>query len=113
MQLFIKVLSEQTQDGFVFRVDTRLRPFGNSGALLPSFLSIDQYFQTHGRDWERYAWMKARVIAGDMQAGEKFLQEITPFIYRRYLDYGAMQSLREMKALIDTKAHAKIAQKKI
>ena len=104
VQLFIKVLSEQTQDGFVFRVDTRLRPFGNSGTLLPSFLSIDQYFQTHGRDWERYAWMKARVIAGDMQAGEKFLQEITPFIYRRYLDYGAMQSLREMKTLIDTKA---------
>ena len=104
VQLFIKVLSEQTQDGFVFRVDTRLRPFGNSGTLLPSFLSIDQYFQTHGRDWERYAWMKARVIAGDMQAGEKFLQEITPFIYRRYFDYGAMQSLREMKTLIDTKA---------
>ena len=103
-QLFIKVLSEQTQDGFVFRVDTRLRPFGDSGALVPSFLSIDLYFQTHGRDWERYAWMKARVIAGDTQLGEEFLQEITPFIYRRYLDYGAMQSLRDMKALIDEKA---------
>jgi glutamate-ammonia-ligase adenylyltransferase len=104
VQLFIKVLSEQTQDGFVFRVDTRLRPFGESGALVPSFLSIDLYFQTHGRDWERYAWMKARAIAGDVQHGEEFLQEITPFIYRRYLDYGAMQSLREMKALIDVKA---------
>jgi glutamate-ammonia-ligase adenylyltransferase len=104
VQLFIKVLTEQTQHGFVFRVDTRLRPFGNSGALLPSYSSIDQYFQTHGRDWERYAWMKARVIAGNMQAGEQFLQEITPFIYRRYLDFGAMQALREMKALVDTKA---------
>ena len=104
VQLFIKVLSEQTQDGFVFRVDTRLRPFGNSGTLIPSFLSIDQYFQIHGRDWERYAWMKARVIAGDGQIGEQFLQEITPFIYRRYLDYGAIQSLREMKALVDAKA---------
>ena len=103
-QLFIKVLSEQTQDGFVFRVDARLRPFGDAGALVPSFLSIDLYFQTHGRDWERYAWMKARVIAGDVQLGEAFLQEITPFIYRRYLDYGAMQSLRDMKALIDNKA---------
>ncbi len=104
VQLFIKIISEQTQDGFVFRVDTRLRPFGNSGALIPSFLSIDQYFQTHGRDWERYAWMKARVIAGDRHIGEGFLQEITPFIYRRYLDYGAIQSLREMKILIDAKA---------
>ena len=108
VQLFIKVLSEQTKDGFVFRIDTRLRPFGESGALLPSFLSIDQYFQTHGRDWERYAWMKARVIAGDIDTGEQFLQEITPFIYRRYLDYGAMQSLREMKLLIDKKARLNI-----
>ncbi len=104
IQLFIKVLTEQTKDGFVFRVDTRLRPFGESGTLLPSFSSIDQYFQTHGRDWERYAWMKARVVAGDMSKGEQFLHEITPFIYRRYLDYGAMQSLREMKLLIDKKA---------
>lgn len=103
-QLFIKVLSEQTQDGFVFRVDTRLRPFGDSGALVPSFIAIDMYFQTHGRDWERYAWMKARVIAGDAEVGAEFLQEIKPFIYRRYLDYGAMQSLRDMKALIDEKA---------
>lgn len=103
-QLFIKVLSEQTQDGFVFRVDTRLRPFGNSGALIPSFQSIDQYFQSHGRDWERYAWMKARVVAGNRKAGEQFLIDVTPFIYRRYLDYGAIQSLREMKSLIDVKA---------
>ena len=107
IQLFIKVLSEQTQDGFVFRVDTRLRPFGESGALLPSFSAIDQYFQTHGRDWERYAWMKARVIAGDVQIGEQFLQDVAPFIYRRYLDYGAMQSLREMKLLIEEKARLK------
>ena len=105
IQLFIKVLSEQTQDGFAFRVDTRLRPFGESGALLPSFLAIDQYFQTHGRDWERYAWMKARAIAGDIKSGKQFLHEVAPFIYRRYLDYGAMQSLREMKLLIDKKAH--------
>jgi len=113
VQLFIKVLSEQTQDGFVFRVDTRLRPFGNSGSLIPSFMSIDLYFQTHGRDWERYAWMKARVIAGDHQIGEQFLQEIAPFIYRRYLDYGAMQSLRDMKILIDAKAHQNAAKENL
>ena len=104
VQLLIKVLAEQTQDGFVFRVDTRLRPFGYSGALMPSLSAIDQYFQIHGRDWERYAWIKARAIAGNVQLGEQFLKEVTPFIYRRYLDYGAVQSLREMKALVDQKA---------
>ncbi len=108
VQLEIKVLSEQTEHGFTFRVDTRLRPFGNSGALLPSFSAIEQYFQTHGRDWERYAWLKARVAAGDIQSGEKFLVEISSFIYRRYLDYGAMQSLREMKTLVDQKAKKNI-----
>jgi len=110
VQLLIKVLAEQTQDGFVFRVDTRLRPFGNSGTLMPSFSAIDQYFQTHGRDWERYAWIKARSIAGDVQSGEDFLKDVMPFIYRRYLDYGAMQSLREMKALVDQKASQNSAQ---
>ncbi len=113
IQLLIKVLTEQTQDGFVFRVDTRLRPFGNSGTLIPSLSAIDQYFQTHGRDWERYAWIKARSIAGDIQLGEHFLNEITPFIYRRYLDYGAVQSLREMKALVDQKARQKIAKQDV
>ncbi len=104
VQQFIKAISEQTEDGFVFRVDTRLRPFGNSGTLIPTFSAIDQYFQTHGRDWERYAWIKARVIAGDAEAGQQFLADATPFIYRRYLDYGAVQSLRAMKELVDVKA---------
>ncbi len=113
VQLVIKVLSEQTKDGFVFRVDTRLRPFGNSGALIPSFQSIDQYFQFHGRDWERYAWMKARVVAGDNEVGEQFLLDVAPFVYRRYLDYGAIQSLREMKALIDTKASQDVAKENL
>ena len=112
-QLFVKVLSEQTQDGFVFRVDTRLRPFGDSGALVPSFLAIDLYFQTHGRDWERYAWMKARVVAGDAELGEAFLRDVRPFIYRRYLDYGAIQSLRDMKALIDDKARQESAKENL
>ena len=107
VQLLIKVLTEQTQDGFVFRVDTRLRPFGNSGTLLPSLSAIEQYFQTHGRDWERYAWIKARSVAGNVEIGNKFLMEATPFVYRRYFDYGAAQSLREMKALVDKKARQK------
>lgn len=104
VQLLIKVLAGQTQDGFVFRVDTRLRPFGNSGALVPSLTAIDQYFQTTGRDWERYAWIRARAIAGDVDTGEQFLKDVSPFVYRRYHDYGVMQSLREMKAMVDQKA---------
>lgn len=104
VQLLIKVLSQQTQDGFVFRVDTRLRPFGNSGALVPSLAGIDQYFQTTGRDWERYAWIRARAIAGNTELGEQFLQDVSPFMYRRYHDYGVMQSLREMKSMVDRKA---------
>ena len=103
-QLFIKVLAEQTEDGFVYRVDTRLRPFGESGTLIPSLSAIDLYFQTHGRDWERYAWIKARAIAGDRLSGSNFLQQAKPFIYRRYIDYGAMQCLRDMKVLIAKKA---------
>jgi [glutamine synthetase] adenylyltransferase / [glutamine synthetase]-adenylyl-L-tyrosine phosphorylase len=97
----IKVLSEYTADGFAFRVDTRLRPFGEAGPLAMSFDAMEHYYQTHGRDWERYALIKARVIAGDREAGETLLQNLRPFIYRRYLDYGAFSALREMKGLID------------
>ena len=74
VQLLIKVLAAQTQDGFVFRVDTRLRPFGNSGSLVPSLTAIDQYFQTTGREWERYAWIRARTVAGNLGAGRTVSQ---------------------------------------
>lgn len=104
VQNFIKVVSEQTEDGFVFRVDTRLRPFGNSGTLIPTLTAIEQYFQSHGRDWERYAWIKARVIVDNFDEGREFLKDVEPFLYRRYLDYGAVQSLRAMKELVDVKA---------
>ncbi len=97
----IAILNEPTDDGFVYRVDMRLRPFGDSGALTASFAALEQYYVLHGRDWERYALVKARVIHGapeDIAA----LAEITrPFVYRRYLDFGAIESVREMKALID------------
>jgi [glutamine synthetase] adenylyltransferase / [glutamine synthetase]-adenylyl-L-tyrosine phosphorylase len=97
----IKVLSEYTADGFAFRVDMRLRPFGDAGGLALSFDAIEHYYQTHGRDWERYALIKARTIAGDRAAGEALLRDFRPFVYRRYLDYGALPALRDMKALID------------
>ncbi len=99
-QRLIKTLAEPTAEGFVFRVDMRLRPFGDSGPLAISFAAFEDYYQNHGRDWERYAMIKARVIAGDREAGERLLEELRPFVYRRYLDYGAFESLREMKALI-------------
>lgn len=100
-QRLIKVLSESTADGFVFRVDMRLRPFGDVAPLAMGFDAMEQYYQAHGRDWERYALIKARAIAGDRQAGDELLRRLRPFVYRRYLDYGAFGSLRDMKALID------------
>ena len=99
-QQLINSLSQATTDGFVFRVDVRLRPFGDSGALAMEFDATEQYYQVHGREWERYALIKARVCAGDLAAGERLLRTLTPFIYRRYLDFGAFESLRDMKRMI-------------
>ena len=99
-QRLAQLLGEVTADGFCHRVDLRLRPFGASGRLVLSFGAMEQYFQREGRDWERYAWIKARPVAGDLAAGERLLETLRPFVYRRYLDYGALDGLREMKALI-------------
>lgn len=93
-------LSKQTEDGFVFRVDMRLRPFGDSGPLVSSFAAMEDYYQIHGREWERYAMIKARVIAGDKTRGAELMAMLKPFVYRRYVDYGAYESLREMKLMI-------------
>ncbi|MGD8385247.1 MAG: glutamine-synthetase adenylyltransferase, partial [Lysobacterales bacterium] len=93
-------LADVTDDGFCFRVDTRLRPFGASGPLVSSFDALEQYYQREGRDWERYALIKARPVAGDMPAGEQLLQILKPFVYRRYIDFGAIESMREMHASV-------------
>jgi len=103
----IKILGRVTSDGFVFRVDTRLRPFGEGGPLCMSFDSMEQYYQRQGREWERYAWIKARAVAGDIEAGKKLLEKLKPFIYRRYLDYGAFESLRDMKKKISLEVKRK------
>jgi len=100
-QSLINVLHENTADGFVFRVDMRLRPNGASGPLALSFGAMEHYYQTHGREWERYAFIKARVIAGDIQAGAELLKTLKPFVYRKYLDYGTIESIRDMKAMIE------------
>ncbi len=100
-QGLIRLLGARTEDGFVFRVDLRLRPFGESGPLAASFASFEDYMQRHGRDWERYAWIKARPITGRERYAELYASAIRPFVYRRYLDYGVFESLREMKGLIE------------
>ena len=101
VQKLTPLLSEQTADGFVYRVDWRLRPFGSSGPLAVSFAAMEDYYAAHGRAWERYALVKARPVAGDMTAGARLLESLRPFIYRRYLDYTAVESLRALKAQID------------
>lgn len=102
-----RLLQEVTADGFVFRVDARLRPFGDSGPLVMSFSAMEGYYEAHARDWERYAMIKARICAGDKAAGERLMGDLRPFVYRRYLDFGAFEALREMKELINTEVSRK------
>ena len=108
VQLLVKLLGENTGDGFCFRIDLRLRPYGDSGPIVQPLAAMERYFETSGRDWERYAFIKARTCAGNISAGSAFLERLRPFVYRRYLDFAAIDSMREMRALIrrDHKAHS-------
>ncbi|MGR3808755.1 bifunctional [glutamate--ammonia ligase]-adenylyl-L-tyrosine phosphorylase/[glutamate--ammonia-ligase] adenylyltransferase [Pasteurella testudinis] len=102
-QRIIKALDQHTIDGFVYRTDMRLRPFGDAGALALSFAAMEDYYQEQGRDWERYAMIKARLMGED--DGNPYHQQLKkmlkPFIYRRYIDFSVIQSLRDMKAMIE------------
>ncbi len=100
VQQLTPVLADITADGFAYRVDLRLRPFGSSGPLAMSAAGMVQYYETHGRAWERYALVKARTIAGDVAVGEALLAQLSPFVYRRYLDFSALESMRELKQKI-------------
>lgn len=106
-QRLIQAIDQVTADGQVFRVDMRLRPYGDSGPLAVSFDGMEDYYQTQGREWERYAMIKARVIAGDREAGKALMDILRPFVFRRYLDYGAFESLREMKEMIAAEVRRK------
>jgi glutamate-ammonia-ligase adenylyltransferase len=105
-QSLLRLLSTPTVDGFVFRVDMRLRPFGDSGPLACGFSAFEDYLLQHGRDWERYAWVKARAITGAEAYAALYDEAVRPFVYRRYLDFGVFESLREMKALIEKQGGA-------
>ena len=103
----IAALEEINEDGQVFRVDMRLRPNGDSGALVSSLATLENYLVTQGREWERYAWIKARVInTGENAEGKQEywieqLQKTThPFVFRRYLDYGSVNAMRDLHAQI-------------
>jgi glutamate-ammonia-ligase adenylyltransferase len=106
-QRLIQALDQITADGFVFRVDMRLRPYGQSGALALSFAALEAYYQDQGRDWERYAMVKARVVAGDQEAGQVLMDSLRPFVYRKYIDFSAFESLRSMKAMISREVRRK------
>ncbi len=123
-QRVIKTLNETTFNGFVFRVDMRLRPYGESGALASNFAALENYYETQGRDWERFAAVKARVIACsrfpqgafdnsfdgshseiisvkiEQESTEEFYKILQPFTYRKYIDFSTVESLRKLKAMI-------------
>lgn len=102
---FIAVLDDATEDGFVFRVDMRLRPFGNEGVLATSLDALEDYYQNNGREWERYAWIKGREITG----GTAISALLKPFVYRKYLDYGALASMRDLKSQIQREVNVRSA----
>ncbi|MBV1875841.1 MAG: bifunctional [glutamate--ammonia ligase]-adenylyl-L-tyrosine phosphorylase/[glutamate--ammonia-ligase] adenylyltransferase, partial [Cycloclasticus sp.] len=100
-RVVIRLLDKVTVDGFVFRVDTRLRPFGDSGALVLNTDAMEIYYQSHAREWERYAMVKARLITGSEEGKTELMLMIKAFVFRRYLDYGVFDSIRVMKRQIE------------
>ena len=99
-QKLIYLLDHITADGFVFRVDMRLRPWGDGSALAISHVALEKYLSQHGREWERYAWIKARIVTGG-EDGDDLLAMTRPFVFRKYVDYTAFEAMREMKAMIE------------
>ena len=92
-RLFTQILNETTDDGFVYRVDLRLRPWGDSGPLVLNHAALEHYYQLHGREWEQYAMVKARVITGSIANREHLASILRPFVYRKYHDYRVFEGL--------------------
>lgn len=103
-QALIRLLGQQRPDGQCYRVDMRLRPFGQSGPMVTSISALEDYYQEQGRNWERYAMVKARVVNACPEWSTRLYQLLRPFVYRRYLDYSAIDALRKMKLLINQEA---------
>ncbi|MCH7370252.1 bifunctional [glutamate--ammonia ligase]-adenylyl-L-tyrosine phosphorylase/[glutamate--ammonia-ligase] adenylyltransferase [Aeromonas sp. MR16] len=106
-QRLINALHQPTQDGQVFRVDMRLRPFGEAGPLAISFAAMEDYYQHHGRNWERYAMVKARVLGAQCEHAQALTELLRPFVFRRYIDFGVIDGLRQMKAMIAAEVRRK------
>ena len=96
-----RALHQATDDGFVFRVDLRLRPEGTNGPIVNTIANALLYYESWGQTWERAAFLKARPVAGDLEVGATLLRELEPFVYRRYLDYATLEDLKSMKAKIE------------
>lgn len=99
----IAAIDDITEDGFVFRVDMRLRPFGSEGALVSNLDALEEYYQNNGREWERYAWIKGREVTG----GDSVTRLLKPFVFRKYLDFGAFASMRDLKRQIQRDVNSK------
>ncbi|NVK87193.1 MAG: bifunctional [glutamate--ammonia ligase]-adenylyl-L-tyrosine phosphorylase/[glutamate--ammonia-ligase] adenylyltransferase [Gammaproteobacteria bacterium] len=112
-QMLIALLADVTGDGQVFRVDMRLRPYGDSGPLAMSFDAAEDYYQEQGREWERFAMIKARPITGTEQERAAFYGMIAPFVYRRYIDFGVLESIRAMKKMIQSEVRRRSLQDNI
>ncbi|GAF68184.1 unnamed protein product, partial [marine sediment metagenome] len=102
--MITRALNEATADGFVFRVDLGLRPEGRSGPLANAVRHLELYYESWGQTWERAALLRARPVAGDLGLGGELLERLIPFVYRRYLDYPAIEEIKEMKLRIDREA---------
>ncbi len=100
-QQLAKSLDALTVDGFVERVDQRLRPWGSAGQLAIQVDACEDYYEVHGREWERFALLKARPVAGDLELGHTLLRSLKPFLYRKYLDFGVFESIRDLKSKIE------------
>ncbi|GAB4187384.1 MAG: bifunctional [glutamate--ammonia ligase]-adenylyl-L-tyrosine phosphorylase/[glutamate--ammonia-ligase] adenylyltransferase [Wenzhouxiangellaceae bacterium] len=98
---WITLLDRVTEHGHVYRVDTRLRPYGNVGALAWNLAALEDYYQREGRDWERFALLKARPCAGDLALGQRLIKQLRPFVFRRYLDYGLFEGVRTIRSEIE------------
>ena len=112
-QKLIHALDHVNGDGFVFRVDMRLRPYGSAGALALNFAAFEDYYQNQGREWERFAMVKGRIITGPDEDRSELRDIIRPFVYRRYADFSSIQALREMKRLIMSEVHRKGGERNI